>query len=205
MLIGDAAHRGLATLARGGGVRDRAACTWNCPPIGRVLASRLGMTPETCLSGRCAALSAGRPDPVRRTGRSSRSPTSPPLDARTPAASRSLDRAHIGAADLGQGASSLVSGSSAGHVNRCRVRRPGCSVTSASRPTAPDSPDRPNLLTFGCSATKGNCGRTPPPRRCRTCWSRSISASDSTRRSAARTLALTRGSPRTPPSTCSPR
>ena len=22
-----------------------------------------------------------------------------------------------------------------------------------------DSPDRPNLLTFGCSATKGNCGK----------------------------------------------
>ena len=31
-----------------------------------------------------------------------------------------------------------------------------------------DSPTVWNLLTFGCSATKGNCGKDAPPRRCRT-------------------------------------
>ena len=43
-------------------------------------------------------------------------------------------------------------------------------------------PGRPNLLAFGCAATKGIAERTPPQPHCRTCWSRSTWASASMRK-----------------------
>ena len=157
--------------------RGHAVASIELPALKQVLASRLGMTPGPspvrCALGPRRGWSAWT---VRCCG----SPTSRRWTP-TPAAIHRVSRHTHGAHDLGQGRSPRSVHSVALVTPPIAARkRTRCSLpVRADRPHP--VPGRPNLLTFGCAAPRVTAGRTPRPRRCRTCWSTSNLGIGSTR------------------------